>query len=1222
MSCRAKHFGGQWGSSNMPMELIDYIKYCLGYIKLSRQKALSSQEKQSLSIPKEYFSLMGLLNGDLDGNVSEELTLPVFYTLDPKDIPAEKADQYAREKAIASKVEDLYNIQKNDEFTKQIVLSFGYFEIELPVEAVDDDEDKGPADETSSEPNISSEPVRANTTDDMSEPKTANTKKQRFPLFSLLVRIEKRFVGGVGRYSFAAIDPEVQVNIGSLETVLGTDLYFQVVREIAEYERNQKLSMPFASTGVFDTIWQHIKAQLRLGAALFNEQSFSLEDMHLALTSRSNYFLAEDLQRLVQVNAQELDGCSLVSWTSNDQLSETDSTPEERNLYFPFKYDKYQLNTLSVLSNRAAIIQGPPGTGKSETIANILCHLAASGKKVLFVSQKAQALKVVKDRLRGLGVKYLFGYIPNPSSLQLGEQDEEDGIAPQLTGLKAHIETIGQSTAARGPHDQRGQQDHKTLEQTVAEIEGSRDALNELLRNERRLWQLDQEEDRLLKFELSVDNWSAFKTRLDAGSWEEIKSLKERIRRSKADLQGFERTAKAFPYNFDIECINWSLQDLNCLVKEIHTDISERWYDGSIGMVRRTHHSVHKLRCWKTRSKLPREIRDHIDWILTQDLSRNKTAHEIESLRLFTCFHHTRVTLNRLQESYATALSDAGLSEEACERLDNLVRDHKCGFEEVKHQILRLHQIKTDRNGLDFARSPNRLKSDMNRLTLTRSQTIARYIQNLINQRLKIMWQKGPAVRGLVEILAKAFGKSKKAYKTFDRIRQTPDNFLTIQELVPIWMMELDDASRIIPLKKNLFDYVILDEASQCNIAYTLPVMFRAQRAVFVGDSEQMKDGTTMFRANRSFDELAHKYSIPEELQIKGTGTSVQSVLDIATLRGFLSIPLRYHYRSPAELIGFSNEYFYKPKGKKLIPLNNNYLTYKETGRVMIVHQVTPNGAQEISDHTNYAEAEAILTIFRSLREDPRYAKKSVGILSFFNAQASLIRRIFEQSGLDEGKDNYKVSIIEGIQGDEKDIILYSFVARSPEDRKRYQPLTGEGGDIRGDINKGRVNVAFSRAKLQTHCFLSLPISQVPEKIWIKKYLQYVEEKGSLTHHANGLCPFDSYFEEEFYGLAKATLGADVRVQNQVKSCGFKIDFVFSNTTTGNQLAVECDGPTHFKDEIDEAYGIHVEDDEERQRVLEAAGWEFYRVKYSDWIKSDGQKERVIQELGRMLGTS
>ncbi|MEK9185309.1 MAG: AAA domain-containing protein, partial [Patescibacteria group bacterium] len=382
---------------------------------------------------------------------------------------------------------------------------------------------------------------------------------------------------------------------------------------------------------------------------------------------------------------------------------------------------------------------------------------------------------------------------------------------------------------------------------------------------------------------------------------------------------------------------------------------------------------------------------------------------------------------------------------------------------------------------------------------------------------------------------------------------------------------------------------------------------------------EQMRDSTIMFKSNRVFDELAHRYQIPEERQIKATGSAVQSVLDIAYKRGFMDRPLRYHYRSPSELIGFSNDYFYTPKGKELIPINSNYLTYKDTNRVMLVHEIKSDWSEEFSDNVNVAEAKAILDLFKELRDDERYRDKSIGILSFFNAQATYIRDLFEKEGFKEEDDNYKVSIIEGIQGDEKDIVIYSFVIRTPEQKNKYVPLTGEGGDIRADINKGRVNVAFSRARLQVHCFVSLSTQEMPEKIWLKKYLEYAQENGEVAFYSTDLKPFDSYFEEEFFNLLRTYLKHGYKIQNQVESCGFKIDFVVSNTNTSKRIAVECDGPCHFKDEIDEMYGIHVESDEERQRVLEAAGWKFCRIKYADWLDEKFDRDTVVQVVVDLL---
>jgi len=91
------------------------------------------------------------------------------------------------------------------------------------------------------------------------------------------------------------------------------------------------------------------------------------------------------------------------------------------------------------------------------------------------------------------------------------------------------------------------------------------------------------------------------------------------------------------------------------------------------------------------------------------------------------------------------------------------------------------------------------------------------------------------------------------------------------------------------------------------------------------------------------------------------------------------------------------------------------------------------------------------------------------------------------------------------------------------------------------------------------------------------------------------------------------------RIQNQVRSCGFKIDFVITNVKTGKKIAVECDGPTHFQDEAAEEIGIYIENDEERQRVLEAAGWNFYRIKYSDWIDKTFNRKLISEDIVEQL---
>src|SRR3989344_3238817 len=229
----------------MEQNLTNFIKYCLGYVKLTRERTVAAQQKYSVDLPSEHFTLPGLLNGDTDGNLGELINLETFYGYDPKKVPEKKEEQYEKERELANKIEDIYNKYRNDQFTKQIVFNFGYFEVELPIETNGDTIDLE---------NEETEKVAP-----------AKTKIDRYPLFALPIRIEKEISkGGVGKYFIFSVDPEVQVNIGMLESIFGQDLYFQLLEEMGKYEIDGRLSLPANDLEIFKEIWYKIKAQLRL----------------------------------------------------------------------------------------------------------------------------------------------------------------------------------------------------------------------------------------------------------------------------------------------------------------------------------------------------------------------------------------------------------------------------------------------------------------------------------------------------------------------------------------------------------------------------------------------------------------------------------------------------------------------------------------------------------------------------------------------------------------------------------------------------------------------------------------------------------------------------------------------------------------------------------------------------------------------------------------------
>ncbi len=1172
----------------MNFSLNSYIKYCLGYLSLTRPGGFSRGTPLDIKLPTEYFQIVNLLNGDTDGNLNEKVNLELYYNTDPKDVTEEIASEYKRQKDIASQIQEIYNKAKNDTYTKETLIRFGKFEFEVLEEQV-----------------IEQEGVEVDEKNTLF--KTENTEQEpkfvskQFYLFSIPVKIDKKIDSkGFDRYEISLIDSEVRLNLAPLYEIFTSYQKEGLVYEfLSEYVQNEsKFAIPVLNNEPFIDLWHSLKAKLRLTDVSFNENSFTLEDIRLTLSPRSNFFLVEDLTNLLKKEDSILEGTSLSSWFSETGLNDNTCVCEEKSLYFPFPYDKYQRATTSLLGNKASIIQGPPGTGKSETISNLISHLAVNRNKVLFVSQKAQALKVVKDKLKTLKVPLFFGYVPS-ARVEQTLDEEGDTISAQLASLDTYF-NISSNT------------ERPDIEKFTQNTEALLSKKDRTVTLERELFELVEK----LKEYLFLDELPEFnKENILSNFTEELYvsyiNTQKKINENELEI----KKLAAFSEKFVIDSGLFSECTFSHLIENVLNDVKKTGFDRSFILGRYINNLSRKFRLKSCIDTLPKEIFEEINVILSKNISRRQAAKEVEELLFFCLYWESIYENKKLRNSILEIETNLNLSEKDFDSLAVFLKKNSIN-------VIQLITYLTERriiidNIQSLREQIVNLKDEiLNKDNLTRKDIVSQYLKTIINENIKNSITKIKVLRKLRDI-EKAFKKSKKAFKTFDKLKSDPTNFQTILDVVPVWIMDLDDASRLIPLVPNLFDYVILDEASQCNIAYTLPSMFRGKKSIFVGDPEQMRDTTIMFKSNQAFDQLASRYSVPESLQIKPTGTAVQSVLDIAKTRFGLPKILQYHYRSPMELIGFSNKHFYEPKGKRLIALNNRYLTYKDTNKIMLVHSTSSN-IQDVSDKTNKAEALKALELYLEMSNDPKYQGKSFAILSFFNDQADLIRKVFEENKIRES-DKLKIAIIEGIQGDEKDIVIYSFVIKDASQKNQYIPLTGETGDIKADINAGRVNVAFSRARLQTHCIVSMPIEKIPTGIWIKKYLEYVRDSAEVSVTDLKLKKFDSYFEEEFYYLLKKKLGKKYTIQNQVESCGFKMDFVVTNTDTGKQLAIECDGPTHFANHIDEAYGIYVESDIQRQRVLESAGWTFFRLGYSEWIENDKNKEEIVSNIKSII---
>ena len=78
----------------------------------------------------------------------------------------------------------------------------------------------------------------------------------------------------------------------------------------------------------------------------------------------------------------------------------THTSLSSEEIYFPLAANREQRRIVEAIrDHRGVLVQGPPGTGKSHTIANLVCHLLATGKRVLITAETGHALRVLKDKL-------------------------------------------------------------------------------------------------------------------------------------------------------------------------------------------------------------------------------------------------------------------------------------------------------------------------------------------------------------------------------------------------------------------------------------------------------------------------------------------------------------------------------------------------------------------------------------------------------------------------------------------------------------------------------------------------------------------------------------------------------------------------------------------------------------------------------------------------------
>ncbi len=317
-------------------------------------------------------------------------------------------------------------------------------------------------------------------------------------------------------------------------------------------------------------------------------------------------------------------------------------------------------------------------------------------------------------------------------------------------------------------------------------------------------------------------------------------------------------------------------------------------------------------------------------------------------------------------------------------------------------------------------------------------------------------------------------------------------------KLVPCWLASPETVSAIFPLNPleggqgGIFDLVIFDEASQCFAEQGIPALYRGKQVVIAGDSKQLQPND-LYRVR--FENEADE---SPELEI-------DSLLDLAC-QYLPQTQLRGHYRSKSlDLIDFSNQYFYK-NTLSLLPDFQEINLQKPAIQYLKVEGVWENS-------TNQIEAERVIDLVKNIHQNS--PEKSIGIVTFNFKQQGLIQDLLEVVGgdTDHGNRNNNgnrkaplsigegrggevtfVKNIENVQGDERDIIIFS-VAYAPDAKGK---MAMQFGSLNSQGGENRLNVAVTRAREKIYIVSSILPNQLRVEEaqnegprLLKSYLEY-----------------------------------------------------------------------------------------------------------------------------------
>ena len=868
----------------------------------------------------------------------------------------------------------------------------------------------------------------------------------------------------------------------------------------------------------------------------------------------------------------------------------------EKNLVYINDLNSSQEAVLSAINScNELVVQGPPGTGKSQVITSLISEFVSNGQTVLMVSEKKTALDVVYSRLGNLsqyalliddvGNKEAF-YQQLSKMVYLGQSADSNvdlsSISRNIDELVKRLEKIADELYTP---DDFGIEPYKLYiknRRYDLSVESDKNRVHEIIRQRNpRLLDIKYAELENIHQQFCnqtlCENLEKYIDIITSFSWMHT------IRGDLSEYDTLNFTEKLTDVKVSID--EWKAKNVlsrlfskGKVTQEIKEVLSSYFTVTSKEMINLLFNNIEKV---------IESINSYITYQELKPLYVRLTEYE----RLYV---HSLISIKKATNYNSTKVND--------ELLNELLFEHIGQFEAKNRSLFQ------DIDNFDS-------------IIQALSEAIGRK-QKLSRERLELLLAEGmfniTVSKRHGEILRALESKRKwsvnKFIKKFD---------FELFKSVKIWLLTPEVVSEIIPLQTGIFDLVVFDEASQMYVEKGVPSILRAKKVIIAGDHKQLRPSNLgAGRIEMDLDEM------PEDTEITAA-LEEESLLDLARFK-YRDVLLNFHYRSKyEELIAFSNHAFYK-------------------GRLYVSPNAVPPVRPPIEVHkmdnaiwanrSNIEEAKYIVNMLKKFF-DERTEDETIGIITFNSSQRDLIDDLIDEecainphfaasirTELNRKKNGEDIGLfvknIESVQGDERDVIIFSIgYAKNENGRliRNFGWLNQKGGE-------NRLNVAISRAKKKVHIVTSFEPAELQVEDTkndgpriLKKYLEYAfavsaEDKDSAREilHSFGddnlpgqNVSFDSDFENQVYDALK---DAGYTVDTQIGIGGYNIDLAIKKN--GKYiLGIECDGRLYHSSKSARERDYH------RQKYLESRGWRIHRIWSTNWWKNPQKEIKKIMSV-------